>query len=262
MSTSPLFVQSLEKAVKVLQAFAHGEQYLGLSEIAALAGLEKSAAQRSTHTLVELGYLEKCPRTKRFCLGKRCLDLTFNFLRAHPLVEAATPTLVELRRNCGERVNLSLFDGATLIYAIRQQGKREYFYSSIVGRRMPTFCTAGGRAMLARLPREERAAIVAASDLTPLTKDTITTPERIHAKIDEAGERGYGMVIGECTVGELTVGAAVISPDGRPVAAVHIAGSLAEWSPSEFEMRFAPLAVETTRSLSRGNNAIVARRAG
>ena len=104
-SRSPLFVQSLEKAMKVLEAFGRGEQYLGLSQIVALSGLDKAAAQRYVHTLVQIGYLEKSAKTGRFALGKKCLDLSFHFLRTHPLVVAATPVLLQLRKDSGERTN-------------------------------------------------------------------------------------------------------------------------------------------------------------
>ncbi|MBL28415.1 MAG: IclR family transcriptional regulator [Rhodospirillaceae bacterium] len=251
MKTSPLFVQSLEKAFRVLDAFDGSERFLGLAEIAARTGLDKSAVQRFAYTLERLGFLDKCPKTRRLALGQKGLDLAFNFLRTHPLVEAATPTLVELRRSCGERVNLSLFDGTTLIYVIRERARREYFYSSLIGRRMPTFCTAGGRAMLACLPEQEAAEIVARSELKPLTARTIIDPAAIMTKIAEARVAGYTVSAEESTIGELTVAAAVRDGDGRPLAAVHIAGSLGDWALDEFERRFAPLAVETALNLGR-----------
>ncbi|NRC57226.1 helix-turn-helix domain-containing protein [Mesorhizobium sediminum] len=142
---SALFVQSLEKAFKVLEAFGSGDQYLSLGEIATLSNLDKAAAQRCVHTLVETGYLEKDPRTARLMLGKRCLDLTYNLLRTNPLVIAATPVLMQLGRDIGERVNLSLFDGTSLIYAVRTpSGDDSYFVSALIGRRIPAFCSAGG----------------------------------------------------------------------------------------------------------------------
>lgn len=251
MRNDPLFVGSLEKGMKVLQAFGSDSQYLSLSEIAAACGLDKSAAQRFTHTLHRLGYLEKCPRTRRFCLGKRLLDLSFFYLRANPLVEAATPALVELRRHCGEGVKLSLFDDLSVIYAVRQQSKREYFYAALVGRRMPTFCNAGGRAVLARLPPERVDGILARSRLDALTPKTVTDPDRIRAKIEEARAKGYAVAAEESMVGELVVAAAVTDAEGEPVAAVHIAGSTSEWTVEAFEQKFAPLAVETAGSLSR-----------
>jgi IclR family pca regulon transcriptional regulator len=251
MALSPLFVQSLEKGLRVLEAFDSTEQFHGLTEIAHMSGMDKSSAQRFTYTLAQLGYLEKCPRTKRFALGKKALGLAFNYLRSNPLVEAATPALVELKRDCGERVSLSLFDGTSIIYAIRQQSKREYLYSSLIGRRMPTFCSAGGRAVLAFLPPEQVQEIIARSDLKPLTNQTITDPDQIYAKVDEARDKGYAIIFGECMVGEVSLAAPIMGSSGLPIGAVHIVGSLSEWEPEEFEQRFAPLAIETARSLSR-----------
>jgi DNA-binding IclR family transcriptional regulator len=201
--------------------------------------------------LVATGYLEKHPTTGRFCLGKKCLDLSFHFLRTHPLVSVATPVLLQLRRDCGERTNLSLFDRTTLVYAIRLHGKREYpQFTTLIGRRMATFCSAGGRAMLAALPDEEIREILDESDLTPMTSDTITDPDRILVEIETTRARGYGFVVNESAPSEVTVAAAVLDTVGRPIAAVHIAGSLTKWSPSDYEERFSPFVVETARSLS------------
>src|ERR1700760_540587 len=102
---STLFIQSLDKAMRVLEAFSHGEQFLGLTELATLSGLDKASTQRCAHTLCQIGYLEKNPKTSRFSLGKKCLDLSFHFLRTHPLVVAATPVLLQLRKDSGERTN-------------------------------------------------------------------------------------------------------------------------------------------------------------
>jgi len=251
MERSSLFIQSFDKVMRVLEAFGHSEQYLGLTEIVALTGLDKPQAQRCTHTLVATGYLEKHPQTGRFRLGKKCLDLSFHFLRTDPLVTMATPILLQLRRDCGERTNLSLFDRTTLVYAIRLHGKREYpQFTTLIGRRMATFCSAGGRAMLAALPREEVREILAESDLSPMTPDTITDPDRIMDEIERTRERGYGFVANESAPSEVTVAAAVLDAAGRPVAAVHIAGSLTKWAPDDYEKQFSPYVVETARSLS------------
>jgi DNA-binding IclR family transcriptional regulator len=258
MERSPLLIQSFGKVMRVLEAFGQSEQYLGLSEIVALTGLDKPQAQRCTHTLVAGGYLEKDARSGRFCLGKKCLDLGFYFLRSHPLVSVATPILLQLRRDCGERTNLSLFDRTTLVYAIRLHGKREYpQFSTLIGRRMPTFCSAGGRTMLAALPDDEVREILAESDLRPLTPDTIVDPKRILAEVRKSRERGYGFVVNESAPSEVTVAAAVVDTAGRPVAAVHVAGTLTKWDPAEYEARFSPFVVETARALS-GSGAVQA----
>lgn len=246
-----LFVGSLEKGLAVLSAFSAGQQFMTLREVAEACGTDKSTAQRFTHTLTKLGYLEKCPKTKRFALGKSVLELSFNYLRANTLVEAASPALIELARATGQRVNLSLFDGTDIIYAIRQLGKREYYYSSLIGRRMPTYCSSGGRIMLAHLPREEVSDILKRSTLRAITPRTIFEPAKIRAKIAEAREKGHAHTVEETVLGEQVVAGAILGADGRPAAAIHIAGSMSEWTPNQFEKKFGPLAAETAHALSR-----------
>jgi IclR family transcriptional regulator, pca regulon regulatory protein len=258
----PLNVASVEKAFRVLEAFGQSTDEMRLSDIVAATGLDKSAAQRFAHSLWQAGYLEKNERTRHFRLGKRILDLSFFYLRSNPLIEAATPALVELRRACGERVNLSLFDDLTLIYAIRQQSKREYFHGTLIGRRVPVFSSAGGRAVLACLPDDRVADILARSDLTPFTPRTITDPAVLWQKVAEARETGYGLAVEETVAGEIIVGVAVTDTEGAPVAAVHIAGSVADWTPEQFAARFAPLAMETAQSLSRSRTIAPARLPG
>jgi IclR family pca regulon transcriptional regulator len=249
---SALFVQSLAKAFKVLEAFGNGDQFLSLSEIAELSNLDKAAAQRCVHTLVETGYLEKEPRTARLMLGKKCLDLTYNLLLTNSLVVAATPILVQLGRDIGERANLSLFDGTSLIYAVRtQSGDDSYFVSALIGRRIPSFCSAGGRATLSRLPVEEVKEILARSNLVRWTRDTAIEPEKILVKIAEARDRGFGTSVGEIMVGEVSVGSAIVDSSGRPIAAVHIAGSLRKWEAGKFEERFGPEAARVAQLLSQ-----------
>ena len=106
---------------KVLEVFTGREQLLGLSEIASRAHLDKSAVQRSAHTLEKLGYLDQDPVSRRYMLGIRVLNPAFGYLRSHPLIEKAAPILLDLRRTTGERVDLSLLDRDALVYVLRLQ---------------------------------------------------------------------------------------------------------------------------------------------
>jgi IclR family pca regulon transcriptional regulator len=246
-----LYVGSLEKGLRVLGAFGAGQQFMTLREVAEACDMDKSAAQRFTHTLAQLGYLDKCPDSKRFSLGKKVLELSFNYLRANTLVEAASPVLIELQRTSGQRVNLSLFDDTSIIYAIRQLSKREYYFSSLIGRRMPIYCTSGGRVMMAHLDKEVVSDILKRCTLKALTPRTIHEPAKIRAKIAEARDKGYALTVEETVLGELVVAGAILGNGGRPLAAIHITGSLSEWKPAQFEKKFGPLAAETAHALSR-----------
>jgi len=245
-----LFLQSVARALDVLEAFAQSPAPKSLGEIAKAAGINKSAAQRISQTLMSRGYLEKSPKGS-IALGKRLLDRSFDYLRSNQLIERSTPVLNELRKMTGERIDLSLFDDTSTVYAIRLQSKRETFYATLPGRRIPTFLTSGGRSCLALLSDDIVSDILARSDFKPMTpKSKITLPE-IWAKIYEARADGYAYSSEEALLGEVALATAITDASGTPVAAIHIVGSLSEWSISDFRQRFAPLALEAARALSQ-----------
>jgi IclR family transcriptional regulator, pca regulon regulatory protein len=246
-----LFVQSVERAFAVLEVFENEARTLTLSEIAKAAGIDKSAAQRIAHTLRSLGYLEQGSEGFGLVPGRRLLRRSFDYLRINPLIERAKPVLNEVRKATGERVDLSLFDDVEIIYAVRMQSKRETFFATLVGRCIPTFCSSGGRAMLAKLPDAQVDDILARSHREPLTPKTITDLPGIWAKVGEARRDGFALALEEGLIGEIVVAAAITDAGGRPMAAVHIAGSLSEWQPDQFRDRFAPLAVEAARALGK-----------
>ena len=234
----------------MLECFRYSRNAMTMGQLASQTGFTKSTVQRSVHTLIELGYLSRSS-DGRLQSGLKCLDLAFQFLQPSSLISAAYPILLKIRDSTGERTNLSLFDGTTLIYAIRLQSTKDYIYvSSLIGRRMPTFCTAGGRAMLAQLPREQAFEIVMASSRRPLTPITKSDPNEIMVAIDEARAQGYASVVGEPVIGEVTVAAAVLNAHDLPIAAVHLSSNIAHCDPDDFIGRYAPLVIEAAHTLT------------
>nr|WP_245875686.1 IclR family transcriptional regulator [Puniceibacterium antarcticum] len=236
--------------MQVLSAFHQASGPLSLSEIATRAEIDRSAAQRLVHTLMSLGYVRRSADDRGYLPGIRLLDHTLDLLRLDPVIQKATPVLLELRKTLRERVDFSLYDETRLIYALRMQSKRETFYASLVGHSVPTFCTAGGRAVLSALPQDAAREIVMRSALHKYTSSTETDPEVILSEIAKARRDGYAVLTEEFVQGEIAIGVAVTSRAGHPLGAIHVAGSLAEWTPEDFERKAAPLATEAARAIN------------
>lgn len=247
----PLFVNSIARALRVLSAFHHTDKPLSLTRIAEASGIGRSAAQRIVRTLSTLGYIQRDEAGRGYVPGIRVLDHTVDYLRLNAVIERATPVLLDLRKNARERVDLSLFDDLRVVYAARLQSKRETFFATLVGHSVPTFCTSGGRAIMAHLSDGEVDDIIARSDRRPFTKNTITEPDTIRARVRDARRFGYAMTVEEVLVGEFAIGVAVLGSGGRPLGAIHIAGSKSEWTMEGFRDRFAPLAVEAANAINR-----------
>lgn len=247
----PLFVRGVERAMKVLSGFHHTDQPLSLSQIAQFADIDRSAAQRMVHTLRTLGYIRRDPSGQGFVPGIRILDHTLDVLRLDPLVRRATPVLQELRKVVRERVDLSIFDDLRVVYAVRLQSKRQTFYTTLVGHSVPTYCSSGGLAILSKLPDAQVQDIIARSDMRPFTPHTVTSASQVLEQVAQTRDRGYSIGVSQILTGEIALGFPVLNAEGAPVAAIHVAGSQAEWTPEDFAANFAPLASEAARAISQ-----------
>ncbi len=244
--------QSVEKALTVLRAFAGERRALNLAEIAAAAGITKSSAQRFTNTLQQLGYLQRDTHAKRWVLSPRVLTIGHAYLSGHKLIETATTHLRQLNVATGESVSLSEPDDTNMVYVARFPSHQPFFIHMPIGRSLPMFCTAAGRAYLSRLPTDEVSDILDRSTIRPLTPTTVTDKVRILDLILEARESGYARANQECYRGDLTIGAPIMGQHGRPVAAINISGPTSRWTMEDLAQRWAPLLMETARAASSG----------
>lgn len=250
-----LFVGSVEKAFMVLRAFRTGQRDLGLrdlslSQISEISGLDKSASQRFTNTLVELGYLEKDGNTRRYRPAVGLTDFYYTYMVSNRLAEIAMPRLIEASRVHSTTVNLCEPVGTDIIYTIRVPHQKAFFRATIPGRRMPAFCTAGGNVILAHRPAAEAEAVLAASNLIPITEWTVIDPKRIKKRIEQARRDGYCISEQQSMAYEISTAAPVLDSEGRAFAAVQVPVYMPEWSVDMAREKIAPLVIETARAIS------------
>ena len=248
----PLFNSSVQKALAILETFGGGRRARSLAELAATVGMTTSSAQRCTHTLVRLGFLRRDARARRWVLTPRALSLAHSYLAGHELLEQATTHLIDLNQASGESVSLSEPDGTDMVFIARFPSLKRFYIHMPVGRRLPMYCTASGRAYLAALPPAAAQRIVARSELRALTPATVTDPRQILKRIQAAREAGYAWSDQECYRGDVTIAAAVLGEDGQPLAAVNISAPTSRWTLAELRSKLSPVLLQTARAASRG----------
>jgi IclR family pca regulon transcriptional regulator len=248
----PLFNQSVEKAFAILEAFEGERRALNLSEVAAAVGMTKSSAQRCTHTLERLGYLRRDARVRRWVLTPQSLSMAHAYLSGHPLIEPATTHLIDLNQASGESVSLSEPYETEMVFIARFPSHKRFLIHMPVGRRLPMFCTASGRAYLSGLPSAEVQKILRRSALKSFTPQTLTDPAQILKQVEAAREAGYAWADQEYYRGDITIAAPVFGEDGAPVAAVNISAPTSRWSLADLRSRLSSVLMETARACSSG----------
>jgi IclR family pca regulon transcriptional regulator len=245
-----LFVNSVEKAFRVLTSFDESRRKMTLGEIVEITGLDKSAAQRFSHTLEKLGYLERDSKTKQLSLSVKTLTIGYRYLAASSLVERAAPYLMHLSKETEEAVNLTIMEGAQIVFISRLLSRHMLSSNIMVGTRLPAYCTAPGIAMLSHLPNDVARKIINSSELIKYTPSTITDPDTISRELLQSRERGYAITVEQIYANDISIAAPILNDEGLPVAALNIAVLTLRYKKEEAVERFAPLIMAAAQALS------------
>jgi IclR family transcriptional regulator, pca regulon regulatory protein len=244
-----LFVGSLEKGLRVMAAFNDRRADLGLTELAEITGLDKSAAQRFTNTLHKIGYLEKDPESRRFRPSLKFLELAAAYLSSDPFVQLAMPKLIELSRDLGERVNAARPDGTDIIYVIRIPTQLTSFSAMLIGKRVQALSSSSGRIMLAHFGEAERQEALETWPIDQITPKTVTDRAAIARDVEEARKRGYGVAADQNIINEIGISAPVFNRTGKVAGTVQCSVSGLKWSMDRIHAEIAPRLVETANSI-------------
>lgn len=245
-----LFVAGVAKAFAVLGAFADERSALSLTEIAARSGIGRSAAQRFVHTLKVLGYMQQDPASRRYRLTPKVLHFANAYLRNDPLIGRAFPYLREASRRTGETVNLTRLDGAEIVFVTRFPSNTIISADLVLGSRLPAFCTAPGRAILAHLGAERALTILTEHPRQAMTEQTITDLDTLLERLGAVRRQGFDVAAEETFAGDLSVAAPVFGEDGSVIAAVNIAVAKPRWSAESACTMLAPIVTETATAIS------------
>jgi IclR family pca regulon transcriptional regulator len=247
--------QSLERGLAILSSFHSDRPLIGVSELSRGLDLSRSTAHRYVATLAKLGYLQQDPESKRYRLGPKVLDLGFSALNSMDLLEIAAPHLRRLSDETQRTVNLAILDGADVVYIERyrssQQGQREIDLNLHVGARLPAYCTAMGKAILAFMPEERLAEIIERTDFAPRGPNTLTNARAFRKELEKIRASGIAVNDEELAYGLRSIAAPIHSHGGEVLAALNLAVHRTMVSMDELIARFGPAVIKTAHDISQ-----------
>ena len=216
-------IQVLDRAAQILNCFNFENKELSVSEITARTKLHKATAHRILRALEHNGLIRQNPETGKCYLGIKLFELGQLAVARLDIREIAKPYLQSLSRETAETVHLAFLDGSKVLYLEKVEGPQALRMPSRVGRRIPTYCTSLGKAMLACLDDDEVRRILKDETfeaLTPMTKKNIAA---LLEDLKKVRQRGYAIDDEEIEQGLRCVGAALRDYTGQMVGAISIA---------------------------------------
>ena len=242
------FVKSLARGISILQAFSSERSRLTLTELATITGMNRTAVQRFTDTLMALEFLRR-NRHKEFYLGHRVLSLGFTFLQGSEIIRLAASYLRDFSEQIGRTVNMAVLDGTEILFLYRHEVHRFLKYDLRAGSKLPSHCTASGKVLLASLPDHELKKRIGKMPLERLTSRTITDREKLYRDIMRTRERGVSVCDRELSISLYSIGIPLLDNEKKVAAAVNLSLSAEEATPGAVAEAMGEI-VEQGRKLS------------
>lgn len=239
VSADPNFMQSLARGLEVLGVFQHARPGLSVSEVATLAKISRAAARRCLHTLAVLGYARA--HEGSYKLTPKALSLGYAYLSASPVVRVAQPVLEEVSTRLHESCSMTVLDGDEIVYVARAATKRIISVGLSVGSRLPAYCTAMGRVLLAYSTHADIDGYFQRVPLVRQTPHTITEVALLRRELQQIRAAGHALVDQELELGLRSIAVPVRQSDGRAVAAINVGAQAARVDLATMTQTYLPI---------------------
>ena len=241
-------IESVDKALCILECFSDREAELSLKQLSEKTGLYKSRILRLCGTLMAHGFLIRMEGSL-YRLGPKLMMLGKIYERSTPLIYIARPVLRELASVTGESAKLFVIEGIKRICLVREKGPNPLSYHVEEGESFELYAGAGGKVLLAHSSREFRDQVLGEKVLQRLTPATIVERSRLEEEFTAIRKRGYAVSNGEVFAEVAGMAAPVFNHEGSICGSVTIAGPIQRFTEDRHqEMLVALLGAANTLS--------------
>lgn len=226
---------------------------LGIADMADDLGMSRSTTHRYVITLVALGFLEQ-GASRKYRLGLRVTDLGMSALNSTGLRDHTRSCLEELRQRSRNTVSLAVLDGPEILYVDRarsfRRGQHKIDLNLRVGSRLPAYCTAMGKVLLAFLPDADQRKVISQMELAKRGPHTITTRKALLAELEHVRDEGLAVNDEELAHGLVSIAVPIRLQNREVVAAINMAAHTSMISLEELVDQLLPHLLATADQIS------------
>lgn len=214
---------AISKAASVLEAIANSSGPANIADLARQLRMPRQTVHRILTQLSAVDLIVRDGARQRFSVGPRLRALSLSALLQTQADEAANLVLRALVGELHETCNVGVLDGDSVVYLCRVECDWPLRVQLRPGSRVPAYCTAIGKLLLAHLPNAHRTNVLHGLQTPRITPYTLTSPRELEQDLQETTRRGYSINNQEDSLGLIAVAVPITDTRGRVVAglAVH-----------------------------------------
>lgn len=218
-------LQSVDNALRIMEAMSESEYELGIAELSRNLGLGRSTVHRLITTLESRGFVTQNPVTAKYKLGIKIVTIGGTILQKIDIIKEARPYLEKLSRATGESSHLALLSGDEIIFVDKVSGSNPAKMASVIGLRRPAYATATGKMLLAHLPEGQLKKWLNSVSINRFTPFTLSNTDELSEQLEKIKGLGYSEDLQEMEEGLICFGAPIRNVSGEVFAAVSVSGA-------------------------------------
>jgi DNA-binding IclR family transcriptional regulator len=224
-------IQSIDRALDLLESFTEQTPELGVTELAKLLGVTKTSAFRIAETLLSRDYLVKGRESHRYAIGPKVLKLSGLFCNLLDVRALALPHMTALRDAFDEGVSLSVPTNGKRVCVEHVPSTQPVRRVVVIGEVLPLAIGASGKIFLAYGIEGPRGSV---------------TPQ----ELERIRNQGYSVAREERSANTASVSVPVRDHHGRVVAALTMVGLVSQYTDAHIA-RYLPALKERAAAISR-----------
>lgn len=215
---------AIGKSILILEALADAGHATSAIDLALITGFNRHTVHRLLSQLEELQLVQRDVIKERYRLGTRFGRLAVRGLatmasnkQVHQILEGL---VAEVRETC----NIGVLEGNDVVYIDRVECDWPLRVLLQAGSRVPAYCTAIGKLLLAYRTPEQLDVYLNSVRLTPLNENTITDPGTLRRALAAIRKQRYSINNQEDSIGLLAIAVPIFGANGSVVAGLALHG--------------------------------------
>lgn len=218
-------IQSVDRAMMLLEALGRHESGYRLSDLSRYTGLSLTTVHRLLTTLQQRQFVQFSKNDNLWHIGVGAYAVGSSFARERNIVAAAMPFLRRLRDQTKETANVGIVDDFQIVLADQVLSRDGAKPISAVGARTPMVASGMGKVFLSSYAAEEVANIVGKLGMKRFTPKTLSNINALNAQLETVGAKGFSIDDEEHRLGLRCVAAPIYNSRHEVVCAISVSGS-------------------------------------
>ena len=222
-------VQSVDRALRIIEFLAENPTGAGITEISKSLGLSKGTVHRLISTLKERDFAYQSSNTELYRLSYKILYLYNCISNNIDMFKVSRPIIRKFADKVDATVHLATLDEkrSNIVYIDRiepMNSQKPFVMSSRVGKKAPCYCTAAGKMLLSQYSDDEIRDIMKGEEYKTYTDKTIKNIDEFLEEIHKVRKQGYALDENEYDHGIKCISIPMYNSDGKIDFAMSVTG--------------------------------------